>query len=102
MNLFMTDFDCPEVTLCGRQDIKIQVLIYLLMSWCGSEFSSPMSLSLHRRALTTRPPVTSACLSPQQGGLWAREAAVLIEYFDSKNNENKRLSKTKKEEEERH
>ena len=28
--LLMTKFDCPEVTLCGWQDIKIQLLLLLL------------------------------------------------------------------------
>ena len=29
VHLLMTEFDCPEVTLCGLQDIKIQLLLLL-------------------------------------------------------------------------
>ena len=38
------DFDCPEVTLCGWQDIKIQLL--LLSIWYLVLFSSSSNLNL--------------------------------------------------------
>ena len=31
------EFDCPEVTLCGWQDIKIQLLLLLLVSDVGAD-----------------------------------------------------------------
>ena len=34
------EFDCPEVTLCGWQDIKIQLLLLLLCRLCTDEISN--------------------------------------------------------------
>ena len=35
------EFDCPEVTLCGWQDIKFQLLLLLLPSFCLSTHYPP-------------------------------------------------------------
>ena len=40
------EFDCPEVTLCGWQDIKIQLLLLLLPVWCVCMSTHLLSLAL--------------------------------------------------------
>ena len=35
VNLFMTEFDCPEVIQCGWQDVKIHLLIHSLHTGPG-------------------------------------------------------------------
>ena len=37
VRLFVTEFDCPDVTLCGWQDVKIQLLTSLLLRTSSSQ-----------------------------------------------------------------
>ena len=48
VNLLMTEFDCPEVILCGWQDVKIQLLTHSL------QYAGPGIMYLSRCIIISR------------------------------------------------